>query len=221
MTAAHRRPQPPTKGLARGRGAARASRSRRAALSLSARSPALLLQRSSRTSSLPLPRYTVTARKKKKGAGGSLSSSLGLGILLLRFFSDLVRRDSIKDPTSLSPALFQICSRPKRVSFRGNEGKINPARMLFIHKNLWGRLSGTADELRSRSLLRVTLNTTHLGTPRSPLHLASGPSAAARPTAPLPPPAKPRQEGCTWGKPPRFVSTVSATPSLPGLRTVS
>lgn len=81
VTAAHARARRPTKGgAARGRGR-RANSARQGRGLARARAPpagqpgrivparqgpALLLQRSSRTSSLPLPRYTVTARKKKK-----------------------------------------------------------------------------------------------------------------------------------------------------------
>lgn len=84
VTAAHARARRPTKGgAAQGRGRransarqgrglarARAPPAGRPGRIVPARQgrpgPALLLQRSSRTSSLPLPRYTVTARKKKK-----------------------------------------------------------------------------------------------------------------------------------------------------------
>lgn len=139
VTAAHARARRPTKGgAARGRGR-RANSARQGRGLARARAPpagqpgrivparqgrpgpALLLQRSSRTSSLPLPRYTVTARKKKKNPPPwprnfiSLLAfnPLALNEVFLPLSYSLALRNPFKEwtPFPSSPFL-PICPRP-------------------------------------------------------------------------------------------------------------
>lgn len=100
---------------------------------------------------------------------------------------------------------------------KGN--KINPAAFSFPSTKNYGT---APRESRAREMPIFWKGTAQ----RSPPWRTASPTppwdpGSLQPPPSLPPPAKSSQGGCTWGKPRLALSrTVSASPSLPGPRTV-